>query len=339
MTTGRLHALLPALAVALALAAPGTAQARDRFYYMGYGVIQVIDGDTDAIVADIPIKGATREASLGADRKFLWVSTNRHLVHKVDLAENRVVATVDVSNAGWDRVMFGFVVNADGRTGYGGFMSRRTDKGDVVIGKPVVAQVDLGTGELLRSVEVPWGVAHLVSVQGGRTIYAFGQDLYKIDTTGAELRVSETVPMFDKGMNILPFWDYAFDNGGVASMNYYTEKHMGLLLVDQQSGAVNDVVLKGEPALAYSVVLAPDRKKAYAVMDDLTVIDLVKKTYAASVPVNEGTSYGVNVSSDGKKVYVAGGGSTLTVYDAATLRPLKVLQMASDGMDLRRVSF
>jgi hypothetical protein len=246
---------------------------------------------------------------------------------------------VDVSNDGWDRVMFGLVVDADGKTAYGAFMSRKTDKGDVVVGKPVVAQFDLATGKLLRSVDVPWGVAHLVSVRGGKTLYAFGQDLYKIDTTGADLKLVETVPMFDKGMNILPFWDYAFDNGGVASMNYYTPKYMGLLLVDQASGAIDDVVLKGDPAMAYSVVLSPDRKKAYAVMDDLTVIDLAKKTYVASVPIKEGTCYGVNVSADGKKVYVGGGGSTLTVYDAATLKPLKVLQMASDGMDLRRISF
>jgi DNA-binding beta-propeller fold protein YncE len=315
------------------------AYAGDRFYYLGYEVIQVIDGDTDAIVADIPVRGATREAGLTPDRKFLYVATNRHLVHKVDLAASRVVATADVSNNGWERFMFGFVLDPDGRTAYGALMSRRTDKDEVVIGKPVVAQFELETGKLLRSVDVPWGVAHLVSVRGGTTIYAFGQDLYKIDTTGAELRLVETVPMFDKGMNILPFWDYAFDNGGVASMNYYTEKYMGLLLVDQQSGDIRDIVLKGEPAMAYSVVLAPDRKRAYAVMDDLTVIDLAKRSYVASVPNNEGTCYGVNVSSDGRKVYVGGGGATVTIYDAKTLKRIKVLQMASDGMDIRRVTF
>jgi DNA-binding beta-propeller fold protein YncE len=145
--------------------------------------------------------------------------------------------------------------------------------------------------------------------------------------------------MFDKGMNILPFWDYAFDNGGVASINYYTEKYMGLLLVDQRSGDIRDVVIKGEPALAYSVVLSPDRKKAYGVMDDLTVIDLGKRRYVASVPNKQGTSYGVNVSSDGRKIYVGGGGSTVTIYDAKTLKPIKVLQMASDGMDIRRIAF
>lgn len=315
------------------------AEARDRFYYLGYEIIQVIDGDTDAIVADIPIKGATREVGLTADRKFLYVATNRHLVHKVDLGENRVVATVDLSNDGWDRFMFGFVLDADGKTAYGALMSRKTSNGEVVVGKPVVAQFDLATGKLVRSVEVPWGVAHLVSVKGGKTLYAFGQDAYKIDTTGSDLKLVETVPMFDRQMNILPFWDYAFDNGGVASMNYYTPEAMGVLLLDQETGDLQDIRIKGEPAMAYSVVLSPDRKKAYAVMDDLTVIDLAKKTYVASVPIKEGTCYGVNVSADGRKIYVGGGGSTVTVYDAQTLKPMKVLQMASDGMDLRRIGF
>jgi DNA-binding beta-propeller fold protein YncE len=317
----------------------GFAAARDRLYHLGYEMIQVIDGDTDAIVADIPITGAVREVGLTADKKFLYVATNRHFVHKVDLAENRVVGTVDINSEGWERFMFGFVLGADGTSAYGALMSRTTDKGDVVVGKPVVAQFDLATGKLLRSVEVPWGVAHLVSVQNGKMVYAIGQDIYKIDTTGRDLKVVETVPMFDKEMNILPFWDYSFDNGGVASMNYYTPKAMGLLLVHQDTGEMQDIVIKGEPAMAYSVVLAPDRKKAYAVMDDLTVIDLVKKSYERSVPIKEGTCYGVNVSSDGSKIYVGGGGSTLTVFDARTLKPIKVLQMASDGMDLRRISF
>lgn len=333
----RLPLLIAALAVLACAAAP--AHAGDRFYYLGYGVIQVIDGDTDAIVADIPVKGATREADLSADRKFLYVSTNRHLIHKLDLAQNRIVSTVDLFGDGWDRFMFGFALAGDGKTAYGALMSRRAEKGEAIVGKPVVAQFDLDTGKILRSVEVPWGVAHLVRVRGGQSIYAFGQDLYKIDTTGPELEIAETLPMFDKGMNMLPFWDYSFDNGGVASMNYYTPKFMGVMLVDQKTGSIDDLELKGEPAMAYSVVLAPDRRKAYAVMDDLVVIDLEKRTYGASVPVAEGTSYGVNVSSDGRKVYVGAGGSTVTIYDAQTLKPLKVLQMASDGMDLRRVRF
>ena len=333
----RLESLLRTLIALLCLAAAGHAAAADRFYFLGYGVIQVIDGERDEIVADIPAQGAMREAEVSADHKFLYVTASRHLVHKVDLAANRVVATTEISGDGWDRLMFGFALAPDGRTAYGSFMSRRTDGGEVVIGKPVVAQFDLATGKPLRSLEVPYGVVRLMSVEGGRIIYAFGQDLYKIDTTGSELRIVETVPMFDKGMNIFPLWTY--DTGGVVSHNYYTEKNMGLLLVDSRSGAIEDVVIKGEPAMLYSVVVAPDRKKAYGVMDDLVVIDLAKKAWGVSVPLREGTCYGVNLSSDGRKVYAGGAGPTVTVFDAKTLKPLKVLKMASDGMDIRRISF
>jgi len=41
---------------------PTTAIAKDIFYYLGYGLIQVVDGDTDAIVGDIPVDGWIRES-------------------------------------------------------------------------------------------------------------------------------------------------------------------------------------------------------------------------------------------------------------------------------------
>src|SRR5512138_2498446 len=97
--------LLGAMTAALsAVAMP--AVGGDRLYHLGYELIQVIDTDTDAIVADIPIRGATREVGLTADRQFLFVATNRHLVHKIDLAANRVVSSIDLSNDGWERLMF-----------------------------------------------------------------------------------------------------------------------------------------------------------------------------------------------------------------------------------------
>lgn len=330
--------LLVALLVALAAAWTPPARAKDVFYFLGYEGIQVIDGDTDAVVANIPVRGWIRESILTPDKKFLYVTTNRHVVQKVSLSENRVVASVDVNGDGWERFIFGFCAAAEEGTAYAALMSRRTEGGEVVLGKPVVAQISLETGKILRSVDVPWGVGHLVPVKGGRWVYAIGKDLYEIDASASEMKVAETYPMFEKQWNILPFWDYFWENGGVASMNYYTPERMGLLTVNGSTGAIADLPIPGDPILAYSVILSPDGKKAYAVMDDLTVIDVVHAKYGPVAPLHEGTSYGVNVSSDGKKVYVGAGGSTVTVFDARTLKPLKVLRMASDGMDLRRVT-
>jgi hypothetical protein len=315
------------------------AQSKDFYYFLGYRMIQVIDGDTDAIVATIPVRGWTREAALAPDKKWLYVTTNRHVVNKVSLSENKVVASVDVNGDGWERFIFGFTMGSDDRTAFAALLSRRTEGGEVVIGKPVVAQISLETGKILRSVEVPWGVATLVAVKGGQQVYALGKDLYKIDASARDLRIAETMPMYEKKWNILPLWNYSWENGGVASMNYYTPEIMGLLTIDQASGEITDIPLKGDPVLAYSVIFSPDKKRAYAVMDDLTVIDVVGKTYLQALPLREGTSYGVSVSSDGRKIYVGAGGSSVTIYDAQTLKPRKVLKMGSDAMDLRRVTF
>jgi DNA-binding beta-propeller fold protein YncE len=328
-----------AVAAALTAAVVGPAQAKDLYYFFGYESIQVIDGQKDAVVATIPVRGWIRESAVSSDKSALYVTTSRHVVQKVSLSENKVVASVDVNGDGWERFIYGFCLGADEKTAYAAMMSRRTDGGEVVIGKPVVAQISLETGKILRSVEVPWGVAHLLPVKGGQTVYAMGKDLYKIDASRGELRVTETVPMYDKKWNILPLWEYGGESGGMAAMNYYTPELMGLLTVDMNTGEMVDVPLKGDPVLAYSVVLSPDRKKAYAVMDDLSVIDMVKKTYGPVAPIQAGTSYAVNISSDGRKVYVGAGGSSVTIYDAATLKPLKELKMASDAMDMRRVTF
>ncbi len=316
-----------------------TAIAKDTFYYLGYGLIQVIDGDTDAIVADIPVDGWIRGSKFTADRKFLYVVTKRHLIHKIDLMEKRVVHTIDVFGDGWDRFIYGFNLAPDGKTAFVNLLRRTTRKGEAMVAPPMLAQIDLEDGHIMRSIEVPWGSASLVSVKNATSIYVIGKDIVKIDVSAEEMKVIGTYPMFEKKWNILPLWDYTMENGGIFMVNYYTPEFMGLVSIDTNSGEIIDTPLEGAPVFAYTVMLSPDKKKAYAVMDELTVIGLETRSYEHIIPIPGGTNYAVNVSSDGSKVYVAGGGSTTTVFDAKSLKPIKVLQMETDGMDIRRLTF
>jgi len=316
-----------------------TALAKDIFYYIGYGMVQVVDGDTDAIVADIPVDGWIRASQFSADKKFLYVLAKRHLLHKIDLAKNQVVSTVDVNGDGWDRFIYGFELGADGKSAFVNLLARRTSQGEAVVAAPVLAQIDLEGGRILRSIEVPWGSATLVSVKNASNIYVIGKDIVKVDVSGEEMNIIGTYPMFEKQWNILPFWSYTAENGGVFMANYYTPELMGLVSVDTNTGEITDTPLDGPPVFAYSVIRSPDKKKAYAVMDELTVIDLETRSYGPIVPIPEGTCYAINVSSDGKKIYVSGGGSTTTVFAAESLQPIKVLQMETDGMDFRRLTF
>jgi hypothetical protein len=316
-----------------------TAQARDAFYYIGYGIVQVVDGDSDAIVADIPVDGWLRETEFSADKKFLFAVAKRHLIHKIDLAMERVVSTIDVAGGGWDRFIYGFDLAPDGKTAFVNLLSRTTRSGEAVVAVPRLAQIDLANGRILRSIEIPWSSAMLVSVKNASNIYVIGKDIVKIDVSGEEMKLIDTYPMFEKQWNILPLWDNSKENGGVFIANYYTPEIMGLVSIDTTSGEITDTPLDGVPVFAYSVIRSPDKKKVYAVMDELTVIDLETRSYEAVQPIPEGTNDAINVSSDGKKIYVAGGGSTTTVYDAQSLKRIKVLQMETDGMDFKRLTF
>jgi DNA-binding beta-propeller fold protein YncE len=326
------------IAVVFAGMNAASAWAKDTFYYIGYGLIQVVDGETDAIVADIPVDGWLRETDFSADGKFLYVTAKRHLIHRIDLAEKRVVGTIDVSGGGWDRFIFGFDLAPDGKTAYVNLLSRRTRKGEVVVAAPVLAQIDLEDGRILRSIEVPWGSASLVSVKNATNIYVIGKDIVKVDVSAEEMQVIGSYPMFEKKWNVLPLWDNTKENGGVYILNYYTPERMGLVSIDSVSGEITDTPLNGAPVFAYSVMRSPDRKKVYAVMDELTVINLETRSYESVTPIPSGTNYAINISSDGKKIYVSGGGSTTTVFDARSLQPIKVLQMETDGMDFRRLT-
>ena len=313
--------------------------AKDTFYYIGHGMIQVVNGDSDAIVADIPVDGWLRETDFSADNKFLYVTAKRHLIHKVDLAENRVVSTIDVGDNAWDRFIYGFDLAPDGKTAFVNLLSRTTRKGEAVVAPPRLAQIDLEDGHILRSIDVPWGSASLVSVKNSTQIYVIGKDIVKVDVSADEMQIMDTYPMFEKQWNILPLWDNSRENGGVFMVNYYTPELMGLVSIDTHNGEITDTPLAGPPVFAYSVMRSPDHKKVYAVMDELTVIDFETRTYESSIPIPGGTNYAINVSSDGKKIYVAGGGSSTTVYDAQSLKPIKVLKMKTDGMDFRRLTF
>ncbi len=315
-----------------------SASAKDTFYYLGYGLIQIIDGDSDAIVGEIPVDGWVRESDFSADRKFLYVVTKRHLIQKIDLETRQVVNTIDAGGGGWDRFIYGFDLAPDGKTAYVNLLSRTTRKGEAVVAPPMLAQIDLEEGRILRSIEVPWGAASLVSVKNATSIYVIGKDITKVDVSGKKMKITGTYPMFEKKWNVLPLWDNTMGNGGVFMVNYYTPEFMGLLSIDAKSGEITDTPLEGAPVFAYSVMRSPDKKKVYAVMDELTVIDLETRSYEHIIPISGGTHYAINVSSDGSKVYVAGGGASTIIFDSKTLKPIKVLQMETDGMDLRRLT-
>jgi DNA-binding beta-propeller fold protein YncE len=331
------YALL-ALALLSLSTLTGEAKAQELLFTLGYNNIEAVNTETDDIVADIPVPGFVRELIWTSDKKSIYATTNRHAIVEIDVATLKVVRTFDTNVDGWKRCIWGFVIANDNKTAYINSIDRKVE-GDQVLVRRTIDEIDLKDGKVLRSMTPPWGVSCLVYLKDGKTLYALGQDLYKVDIANAKMEIVETTAMFDQKKNILPIWHFTLDNGGIFMSNYYTPQYMGLLSIDTNTGQITDRVVKGVPPMAYSFSYSPDKKKAYGIMEDLTVVDLEGNAVVKSFPNAEGTSYAALPSADGKKLYVGAGGSTIAVYDTENWNLLKVLQMNSDSVSLAKMNF
>lgn len=103
---------------------------------------------------------------------------------------------------------------------------------------------------------------------------------------------------------------------------------MGLVNLDVATGKT-DLVELGPPIPLYSAVVSPNRKRAYAVMNQLLAIDLDSKRVTQVVDL-ERTHYVANISRDGKRLFVSGASPFIHVYDTDTLKLVKTIELPGD---------
>jgi hypothetical protein len=121
--------------------------------------------------------------------------------------------------------------------------------------------------------------------------------------------------------------------GSQASANQHL--YLGYFTIDlRKKSSEGSMQLVTDVAPLYNVfsaTVSPERKYAYFVMNGLQKVDLEKNRIVASAPVDK-TYYSVNVSSDGKKVYLGGGGDTIRVHETAELKHLKNVDTPGDAV-------
>ena len=320
------------------MAIVGRVEAKELIFTQGNNMMEVIDTETDDIVATIPVDGFVRDVVWTDDKKTMYATTKRRTIIKIDLQQMKVVRTYDAGVDGWRRMIWGFALSGDNKTAYINSVDRKVEGGEVLV-RPTISQINLEDGKVLRSMTPPWGVSALVYQKDDKTLFAVGLDIYRIDIGQKEMKVYDTYPMLDKKKNMLAVWPNFRENGDIFMGNYYTPEYMGLLAINSNTGEILDRQIKGAPVMAYTFIYSPDKKKAYGVMEDVSVIDLETNSVIKSFPNAEGTSFSLMPTSDGKKLYVGAGGSVMTVYDAETLNVLKVLHLQADSVSLNRIDF
>jgi len=342
MAIPRRHALFRLCAVAGCLGLRALASAQEpELYVLGvhpHGIV-VFDGTRGEIVRVIQTRGrAPKELVPSVDGKHVYVtSEGRAMLEAVNLETNTTDKVFEMAPPGYRLTIFGVVLNRQGDRLFVHVKPVRQLIDRYQVEAPQVWSVDVATGKTAKIAEVPQGVAALVLTADERRLIAWGRDLYYIDI--AQGRITNTVPLMNPrnpregALNTLALF-IQFERSGVFSLPYYTKDPitdkdlMGLVNLDVDSGRVETIDL-GAPVPLYSSVVSPDRKRAYAVMNQLISVDLEHKRVLDSVDLDR-TRYVANISRDGKRLFVSGAAPYIHVYNTDTLKLIKTVELPGD---------
>jgi len=302
----------------------------------------VVDGRTDEIVKVIPLQGVRpKEVVPAPDKNTVYVVTDRGLnIEVVDLEKEQVVRRFTLSDESMKHYIYGLEISPDGTELYVHSLPREWKKTEIEVHPSQISVLDAATGEVKRSFEVPLGVFSLAISPDGQRLYGFGRDVYVLNPQTGETMDTIPVAHAENPTDILFAWAQ-YEQSGIFSAPYYalvdpeTEDFtFGLFNLDLATGEVDWVELGHitgvRSELLFSAVVSPDRKQAYAMMNDLSVIDLEARKIIKLVPLNH-TYYDVNISSDGKKLYLSGASNHIRVLDTQTFDLIKSIELPGDA--------
>lgn len=321
------------------------AQTKEMIYIGGYDYVFAVDPETKDLT-EIPVKGPVRGMTWTADGKLLYVTTNgRQTVEVIDTVKNEVIDEIHYTTDEHIGRIYGGTVDHEGKYLYMTVMRTVVDGVELKSLEPVIQVVDLETKEFVKDIEVPQGTHTLQMFTDGSKIAVWARNLYVYDIEKDELSLlEETGRVEDENKGIsdyLYFWIRGEDTNNLSTvMNYkfYPETGEvteGYIALDLETGDVDFIEFDEDPIGFFSGVITKDGKYSYGGMTYLVKTNLETLKHEKIVPTEAGSSYGFNISSDEKTIYVSGAGPDLSFYDTETLELIDMIELPSDTMDLR----
>lgn len=300
---------------------------------------------------DIPGDGIPVSISVAKDGKVAYVLTNRfESVVGIDLDTGKQVFRADFSDRDTRvKAMFAMTVSDDGKRLYVHQSPVKLKRYEYEVLDTRIAVYDTAAGlaaKPLRSFPAPRRISLLMPGAGPDRIAALGWDIYILDAESGA--VKKTLPLRNwqrPGVgepDILTIWPH-FEMSRSFSAPYYvpmTEADpqspesfkTGILAYDLDSETLRQAEFENATRGFFSSVMSPANKnEAYAVMNQLTHIDLEGKRVIGSEPLEQ-TYYAINASADGKEIYLGGALDKIAVHDAQTLKRIAEIRLP-EGSD------
>ena len=351
-------AFVLAVAVAWPAAAEGPVSGGNGTLYMSArpGRILIADEASFRITGAIPLPKAQPGISypllLSHDKKrFLSFGVSLEDLEIVDIASRRVVDTVRLSEGNKKVRILGEACGEHAR-----FLAlairpatKLIDRFEV--GPKTLVEYDLEKRKLGRT--IPWPkeeereAVGLLYSPDGKLLYVFADDVFIYDT--AELRVVDKWELsrpIEDGFGRLQLGDFDDVNEEPGFFTGLFEvddpvqhrKLMGVARLDL-AGKKVDFWTVGPAKETRQFALAPGRKKAYAILNEignweLWTFDLLERRLERRTPIAGRPRMSLAVSSNGKLLYLHGAGNTIDLYDAATHRFLRTVTLDAEVSQL-----
>lgn len=322
----------------------------NQLLYMGTyaGDVQIFDEATEKQIGQIKLQtGIPRSLVLSFNKqKFYVLDSTLEKVEIVDIASRSTVSTFTLSSGSTRTRIRAMQVDPLER-----FMILLTRSATKKVDRWEISDIalqlyDLREKKITRDIPWPDGEAReFVNIRfspDGKLLYFFGEDVLILETEKfTEVDTWALSRPIEPGLGRVSF-------GAIDDVNDDPGFFTGLFAVQDPVmnrrimglGRVNLVGKSVEfhpigPAEGVGFAMAPDRKRGYGLLQqigryefwafDLEQKKLVNRTEFAGRP-----RMALRVSSNGKLLYIFQAGATIDVYDAATYKYLRTIEMTAD---------
>jgi quinohemoprotein amine dehydrogenase beta subunit len=248
------------------------------------------------------------------------------------------------------RSVFGLEISPDGKELFvtEAPVRLRSDEYEVMDTRIAVYRSDAGLdAKPVRFLPVPRRTTNIMLSADGTKLYANSWDLYTLDAKdGKVLKVDKILNWDRPGFappDLFNVWNQ-FEQAKVFVSPYYANRtdldpsnpaasRVGMLSLDLKTGAVRLAEFENFSTVMFSSVVNPVRRnEVFSVFKTLTKSDLDKNQVIKRINLPH-AYYCINISGDGREVYLAGAGGDIAVYSTDTLKLLGHIEMPG-GADM-----
>lgn len=316
---------------------------------MLHNKFNVIDGDKDEIVATIETRGKKVTNFTWDPRdldKVYTITDWGQQIEQLDLAGKKVVRTFRMGSGDVKVRTLDIEINpANPNLLYALSLRQRWLPDEIVDMTPAVMVLDLATGKVVKEIEIPRGCSNIFFGYDGSEFYVTGRDVFVYDpmtgkqvnflgighptTTGVDPQISLNIwRLHDQsGMAMILVGSQNSANN-LLYQGYYTID----LRKKSTEGSMKLVTDIGPLYIQFSGVVSPDRKYYYTVLNTIEKRDFATNRVLATAADLDKSYYTIQISSDGKKLYLGGGGDTILIYSTETMKLLKRLDTPGDAV-------